>query len=401
MKRVSSPTHEFDLLELALILWQKRWILVGATLASFAIGALFTLNQNVSYRGELSVYPLNGFELSGFHAWNNTVSSSDNKIGPRFSTRTTSNDSLSNAYVTSEDIFERFQSSYLRGSALNTALSQHSKAVKGFGGNDEQRRFLLNSLRSNFKLEKREDGKIGISFETKDIAESTKVLATTMALISDSVKSEMLRSFHSKLKATELSRQISLKKISIEIETYKRLYEARKTRSLTIMREQAAIARQLGIEYPINPLKDASTFRIETSKSDLFINTEKSELDPFESRFFLQGYRAIDMQIANLQQRVEGDYGPMIDEVDPLILEKARLQAYNFSEVLTPLLEEMPLNDADFKIVRADIAGIDFVPQQKKLLFIAIGTIAGLLLAMIYVLLTYAIESRKSDVNPA
>ena len=53
MERVSSPTHEFDLLELALILWKRRLILVGATLASFVIGVLFTLNQNVSYRGEL------------------------------------------------------------------------------------------------------------------------------------------------------------------------------------------------------------------------------------------------------------------------------------------------------------------------------------------------------------
>ncbi len=281
---------------------------------------------------------------------------------------------------------------------MNTALSEHSKAVTDFGGDSEQRRSLLNGLRSNFelenlKLEILEDGTAKITFETTDMAESVKVLSTTMALISDSVKSEMLRSFHSKLKAAELSRQIDLERISIEIETFRRLYEARKNRSLTIMSEQAAIARQLGIEYPINALPDASP--------PGFIDFQKSDLDPFESRYFLQGYRAIEKQIANLQQRAEGDYGLMIDEVDPLILEQARLQAYSFSAVLTPLLEEMPLNDADFKIVRADIDGIDFAPRHKKLLLIAIVGIAGLLLAMIYILLRHAIETRKSEVTPA
>ena len=68
---------------------------------------------------------------------------------------------------------------------------------------------------------------------------------------------------------------------------------------------------------------------------------------------------------------------------------------------MTPLLEEMPLNDADFKIVRADIDGIDFAPQHKKLLLIAIVGIAGLLLAMIYILLRHAIETRKGEVTPA
>ena len=247
-----------------------------------------------------------------------------------------------------------------------------------------------------------EDGEIRIRVETKDIAESTKVLATTIALISESVKSEMLRSFHLKLKATELSRQIDLDRTFIEIETYQRLYEARKIRSLTILREQAAIARQLGIEYPISALSDAaSSVGIEFQNSDTFINTKKSNLDPFESLFFLQGYRAIDTQIANLQQRAEGDYGPMIDEVDPLILKQARLQAYNFAAVLTPLLKEMPLNDADFKIVRADAYGIDFAPQDNKLLLIAIFGIAGLLLAMIYILLRHAIATREREANPA
>ena len=136
-------------------------ILVGATLASFVIGVLFTLNQNVSYRGELAIHQLNSSELSGFDAWNKAISVENFKIGPPIPSRSASVDPLSYAVVTSDDIFERFKSSYLRGSALNSALTQHSKAVKDFSGDDEQRRLLLNSLRSTPSLRNWKMGKSG------------------------------------------------------------------------------------------------------------------------------------------------------------------------------------------------------------------------------------------------
>ena len=84
-----------------------------------------------------------------------------------------------------------------------------------------------------------------------------------------------------------------------------------------------------------------------------------------------------------------------------MILEQARLQAYNISEILKPLLEQVPLNDPDFKIVRPDTSRINFVSESKKMLIIVMAGIAGLLLAMIYILLGHAIQTRKSEVTPA
>ena len=160
------------------------------------------------------------------------------------------------------------------------------------------------------------------------------------------------------------------------------------------MREQAAIARRLGLENPVNALPNEP-------QSTGIINFERADLDPFESRYFLQGYRAIEKQIANLQQRTESEDGALIKETDPLILERARLQAYDITETLNALLEQVPLNDPDFKIVRPDTSQINFVSESKKMLIIVMAGIAGLLLAMIYILLRHAIQTRKSEMNTA
>ena len=84
-----------------------------------------------------------------------------------------------------------------------------------------------------------------------------------------------------------------------------------------------------------------------------------------------------------------------------MILERARLQAYNITETLNALLEQVPLNDPDFKIVRPDTSRINFVSESKKMLIIVMAGIAGLLLAMIYIILGHAIQTRKSEMNTA
>ena len=275
MERDLSSKDEIDLLDIALTLWRKRLILIGAVLASTVAGMLFASNQNVTYRGMLAIHPLNSFELRGFDLWNEAVFAENTTVGPP-------NKDLYSMKVTSDLLLAEFQSSYLRGDALNAALNQHSEAVRAFEGDDEERQLLLNSLRANFKLEIQEDGTVAISFHTTDRAESVKILSSTMALISENVKTEMLQSFHSRLEAIDLARQINLERISIEIETYAQLYAARKNRTLTIMREQAAIARRLGLENPVNALPNEP-------QSTGIINFVKPDLDPFGSRYFLQG----------------------------------------------------------------------------------------------------------------
>ena len=138
MERNLSSNDEIDLLDIALTLWRKRLILIGAVLASTVAGMLFASNQNVTYRGMLAIHPLNSFELRGFDLWNEAVFAENTTVGPP-------NKDLYSMKVTSDLLLAEFQSSYLRGDALNAALNQHSEVVRTFEGDDEERQVQLRS----------------------------------------------------------------------------------------------------------------------------------------------------------------------------------------------------------------------------------------------------------------
>ena len=108
-----------------------------------------------------------------------------------------------------------------------------------------------------------------------------------------------------------------------------------------------------------------------------------------------------NMSIANIQQRVAGNDGAMMNDVDPLILERARLQNYNAADVLTPYVDQIPLNEPEFRIVHADLAGTRYERQTSKLLLVVLFTSVGVLLTIIFLLAQLAIQQRDSDEKAA
>ena len=391
MTRTSSSTDELNLLDLALFFWEKRLVLLLSTLVFFVGGVLAASLQTPSFRGEVRIYPQDGSNLTGFDTWNHllVMVNAQTQVRPGTGDRT-----FQSFRITSNSLFKKFQSSYQRGDALNVALRQHSAAVRDFTGNETEIEALMGDLRRNFELREEEAGHLSITFDTRDKAESNQILLTMLNVISDRAKQEMLRSIRSKLASAKTSRQLALERNATEITSYSELYEARKNRTLTFMREQASVARQLGIDTPFSLNGTDSSLNIPNG-----LGSQK--LAPFESNYFLQGYLAIEEQIANIQQRVAGDDGAMMNDVDPLILERARLQNYNAADVLTPYVDQIPLNEPEFRIVRADLAGTRYERQTSKLLLVVLFTSVGVLLTIIFLLAQLAIQQRDSDEKAA
>ena len=170
-------------------------------------------------------------------------------------------------------------------------MRQHSASVRDFTGDEAEIEALIGDLRQNFELREEEAGHLSITFDTRDKAESNQILLTMLNMISDRAKQEILRSIRSKLASAKTSRQLALERNATEITSYSELYEARKNRTLTFMREQASVARQLGIDTPFS-LKGAD------SPLNIPNGLGRQKLAPFESNYFLQGYLAIEEQIA-------------------------------------------------------------------------------------------------------
>ena len=120
-------------------------------------------------------------------------------------------------------------------------------------------------------------------------------------------------------------------------------------------------------------------------------------LGPFESRYFLQGYRAIEEQIANIEQRGESEYGSITEETDYLVLSKEKLRRYNLEETLSPLLDQIPMKDPEFRIVDADLSSLTYAKQSNNRLVVSIFTLVGLLISIFYILTNHAFQQRQAE----
>ena len=172
------------------------------------------------------------------------------------------------------------------------------------------------------------------------------------------------------------------------------MYEFKKTQSLTLLREQASVARALGLE---NPLVRGEANRTSTG----FVNLEQNRLDPFESSYFLQGYNAIEKQIANFENRADDNLALMIANAENLILAKERLVNNDISKVLRPLIDATSFRDSEFNIVKINLDNLDFISQTNKARLAGMVSAIGFLLSIATVLVRDALQKRDAETGAA
>ena len=392
----ASPADgEIDLLDLLMVLWAKRLALVAAA-AVFAVASVVVASTRTpTLSVKIPVHPLSQTEMAGFDAWNQAV-----RIVPQSSMNSgasfvydTMDGGTEIPTISSKKLLNAFRSAFRRGDGLVAALRQHSEAVANFEGDEEETILMLNAMAAAFALEENQvSGELNIVFKTKNKAEDLKILSTAVGLTSKAATSETLYVIESKMKAATLSRQMELDNVAADFMAYEQLYEARKNRSTALMREQASIARELGIAVPA----DAAPTIARSVKAD---EKTAGNLGTFESNYFLNGYRAIEKQIANIEQRQPASYGPLMDEVDKLILRRALLENNNVLETLTPLLKELPLNNGDFKPVHMDLGKAKFASGSSRYLIAALVFMLGMMATVTFILVGNALKNRTADLQ--
>ena len=380
-------------MELLLILWKRRIILGVSGLVFFSLGVLLALVHTPTYKGQVQVHQLNENEMAGFDAWNQGVRMSTRSALPMTMETLVwpSDTNIDLSSITSKSLADTFNASYQRGDALVAALRKHSTAVQNFNGDEEELDLMLSEMANDFALnEDSKSRKVSIVFTTSDKAESSKILSSTLGMISSNSKADLLRSIQSKLEAARLFRELELGRIATEFEGYSQIYEARKKRSLTLLREQANIARELDIENPKYSMQNSS------GQTQIY-EIPKVPLGTFESHYFLQGYSAIEKQIANIEKRNDNQNSTLFADVDQLVLNRTLLEKNNVLEMMTPLMAKLPLHNQDFSLVRVDLGKTKFESDGSRRLIAIFVTLVGLLITVVLILANAAIKRRKAD----
>ena len=248
MEHMSSKANEIDLGTIAQVLWEKRKTLISSILGFIVLGTLLAFAQTTIYKGKLAINPLIEVELIDFENLNQALSGgiSVDRFGA-----STSETLINYSKITSQSLIDKFRAYFKRGKELNSALLQHSEELKNFKGDALELSDSTARLRRNFALEENQLGEISIIITTSNPSESRKILSTAVQAISQAVKRDTLQSINSILAAKEISQRIELERLSVDSEVSERVYEFRKRRSLTLLREQASIARALNTESGI------------------------------------------------------------------------------------------------------------------------------------------------------
>lgn len=395
----ASAYDEIDLLDILSALWQRRILILIVTMSFAGLGLALALSKQPKHTGEVPVDTLNNFEMAGFDTWNQGVNTLQILTSLNFSERRQDQNKQSedNAIddgeiptFTSTTLMNDFNKRFARGDALKTALRLHSKDIQDFAGEERDLNTKLNRLAKNFWIDETEEDRTVIRFITSDKQEGLQILDTAINIVLENAKRESIQSIQSRLYATEFSRKMELEAIEAGFSAMKQMYLVRKERSLRFMNEQASVARELDLKDPFDA---GLPFNGRGRNSGTFAPTG---LRPFESDYFLMGYRAIEKQISVLKQRTESNDTLFLGEADDLTFRRALLQQSSLQQNLAPVLSQIPLNDPEFSIVRIDLDSVRFETHRVTVLWVALATIVGLITSSVFVLVLRVTTGEKA-----
>lgn len=219
------------------------------------------------------------------------------------------------------------------------------------------------------------------------------------------------RDFETEMAEFEMRQQFKLEDIETQITNKLGDYERKTADRLAFLREQAAIARKLGVAK--NTI-EAQTFGAQTG---MIANVKT------DTPFYLRGYEAIEKEVELIESRED----PSAFIVGLFELEQQRrsieqdrtLQRIEKNKEFLGLLIELqkqareieqdrtleraealfastPISSLDnFTAVAIKVDATDFESKDKRLLILALSVLIGGMLGVIYVLINSAIRNRK------
>jgi len=182
--------------------------------------------------------------------------------------------------------------------------------------------------------------------------------------------------------SAEANREADIEDLTIMIENAIADYERTTSDRLAFLREQAAIARKLGVSK--NTI-EAQTF-----------NTQGGMIANIETKmpFYLRGYEAIEKEIELILSR--DDKRPFIEDLIELERDKRELEQDKKVDRAKKLFDLTPAGSGkDFVAASFEPATTDFKSKGNRPLILALSGVVGGMAGVVYVLITSAMRSRR------
>ncbi len=374
MSEVRPPyDDEIDLFEFFETLWDGKWKIILTTFVAAIIGVVF------------SVVKPNSFEVSTpFQSGKPSV----------FIIYTSLNDLLkSNQFSFSVDensIFKMFIAEFNDYEEMVDAVSTSEfvqKSIKDLDDDDKQRALIDFAKSFELKAPSKNEENWTLSFEWHDDIEGAKLFNDAIRQTLSNTKNISVSIVNELAEAIDIRNTRNLEQLRNKLSIIEKNQIYRNKKRIQYLREQSAIAKELGIET--NRL-DANALS-QSSQNAISLSVNSNDVP-----FYLRGYKAIDKEIALIESRSDEEklliadgYIQTKEEIVSLETDLSSSQLRNAAEVIA--------NDIPNDWVQFDLSIADVKSQKKSMLYVALSIVLGGMVGAIYVLISNAVRNRKQQ----
>ncbi|MGC6535979.1 MAG: Wzz/FepE/Etk N-terminal domain-containing protein [Candidatus Puniceispirillaceae bacterium] len=369
----STYSHdEIDLIALIQSLWDAKFVIAILTGSAAIFGFVLTLILPQSFSGSLKLMNASESVYTKYEAVNETLSLNN-----------------FNYKIDAGQVFELFVAEFSDYEEVLSVLSS-DKIVTELAANipeDERQQFLRN-LAADITLNQQKGDKNThqLTINWHDDHHGTIIVDRIINEVLLTVQQTLIADIKSLAQAIDSRNAQAKERLQAVLKSLENSAQISQNQRLLFLSEQAAIARELGIEN--NSLDGgASSFAGLAAAGD--------GISVSSVPFYLRGYKAIDKEIALLQSRTREDQFLMTDEYrankQTLFIIENDVAA---SQILTA--SDMIAQDDRTRWVQIEATLFKLEPNLKPYLVILVATFLGVICAILYVLFANAMRARQT-----
>jgi LPS O-antigen subunit length determinant protein (WzzB/FepE family) len=363
---------DIDLVEIVQTIWDGKWKILGAVVVSFVSVFGYLAIAPPNFKAAAEIKPISSVDADRY--------SQSNALGFFVVTP----DTLLNLYIEQLDRRSLFEEAIRKNQLLDVGKfadkQAYEEAVVALASSIE----LLPPINvdgADKKLDSRRFWTIG--FEFNDSVKWKQVLSSVDSLANESVLRILQERFKTSLSVAKQTRDFGLEDTKLQIANALADYDRKTSDRLAYLREQASIARKLGVAK--NTI-EAQTFNAQTG---VVANVKT------DTPFYLRGYEAIEKEIQLIKSRTQKE--AFVGELLALEQKQRALKQDRTLERAEALITASPIFSAnDFSAASVTLEATTFEMLAKRIRWLVAAVVIGGMVGVLYVLLSSAIRNRKN-----
>ncbi|QGG81238.1 hypothetical protein GH975_11945 [Litorivicinus lipolyticus] len=376
---------EIDLFQLVETVWDGKWLIALFTAGAMALGGGFLALAPTTYTGDVQLQPQSQAYMSQFSSLYNISSIGDVTAGR---SNADSQDLVQQRGVALQLTAEDLRTTFIREFEDYAEVRAQTSSVFAdelSGVEPSKRALAALAMAKDFKIARpgKNQENYRLTFEAPSEAGGLEVLARALPEVYAGAASQIRQNIENFKVATLAGAVNELAAVEAALQAKVRAYEYETTSRVAFLREQAEIARELGIAQ-------GTSVRVLTPDS-----SDSSVAVRAEEPLYERGYRALEKEISLIQNRSPEAFGHYIAGYRELVEQRELLLSDTRVAQIERALGQLPLGEG-FTPVVIDLELMDVKSNRKTSLVLALSLVLGGMVGVLFVLIRSGYRGYKA-----